>query len=208
ACHRTTAWLPATFNHSNVTAGSCATCHNGSTATGKPSNHLPTTQSCDACHRTTAWLPATFSHSNVTAGSCATCHNGTSATGKPSNHFVTTKSCDACHRTTAWQPTTTYSHVSAGYRQHQAGMSCTSCHKTNNEVITWQFASYRPNCAGCHANNYKAGEHKKVDTPKILYTVQELQDCSGACHEYTDATFSTIKRTRTGKHRATDGSFD
>ena len=87
-------------------------------------------------------------------------------------------------------------------------MSCTSCHTTNNEVISWQFASYRPNCAGCHANNYKAGEHKKVDTPKILYTVQELQDCSGACHEYTDATFSTIKKTRTGKHRATDGSFD
>ena len=31
-----TAWTPATFDHSTVNPGSCATCHNGSTATGKP----------------------------------------------------------------------------------------------------------------------------------------------------------------------------
>jgi hypothetical protein len=134
--------------------GGCATCHNGSTATGKPGNHLPTTQACDVCHRTTAWVPATFNHSGVTPGGCATCHNGSrprpasrpttcrpprpamsatapppgcrprsttrgvtpggcatchngsTATGKPANHIPTTQSCDTCHRTTAWIPAT------------------------------------------------------------------------------------------------------
>src|SRR3546814_2469497 len=32
SCHRTTAWTPATFNHSGVTVGGCNTCHNGTTA--------------------------------------------------------------------------------------------------------------------------------------------------------------------------------
>src|SRR5437899_5723283 len=35
-CHRTTAWKPATFSHAGVVPGTCATCHNGSRATGKP----------------------------------------------------------------------------------------------------------------------------------------------------------------------------
>jgi hypothetical protein len=208
ACHRTTAWLPASFNHSSVTAGSCNTCHNGTTAAGKPSSHLPTTQSCDACHRTTAWLPATFSHTNVTSGSCSTCHNGTTATGKSSSHFITTQSCDSCHRTTAWIPVTAYSHVSPAYKTHQAGMLCSSCHTTNNEAVPWKFAAYRPDCAGCHADDFKMDEHKKVDSPTIYYTVGELKDCSGSCHLYKDATLSTISKTRTGEHRATDGSFD
>jgi hypothetical protein len=47
-----------------------------------------------------------------------------------------------------------------------------------------------------------------VDSPKILYTVQELQDCSGSCHQYTNSSFTTISKTRTGHHRSTDGSFD
>jgi hypothetical protein len=200
--------LPATFNHSGVTVGSCNTCHNGTTATGKPANHLPTTQSCDTCHRTTAWIPATFRHSGVTTGSCATCHNGTTASGKPSNHFITTQSCDTCHRTTAWIPALTYSHLSPAYRPHQTGVLCISCHTTNNEVIAWQYAAYRPNCAGCHAGQFKPSEHKKVDTPAVYYTVQELQDCSGSCHIYKDSTLSSIAESRSSHHRSTDGSFD
>ncbi|HMM67381.1 MAG TPA: cytochrome c3 family protein, partial [Dokdonella sp.] len=54
-CHRTAAWVPAIFDHRSVSAGSCSTCHNGSTAAGKPTNHMATTASCDQCHPTTAW---------------------------------------------------------------------------------------------------------------------------------------------------------
>ncbi len=182
------------------------TCHNGSTATGKPNNHLPTVQACDTCHRTTAWKPATFSHTTVTPGTCMTCHNGVSASGKSSGHFATTRSCDACHRTTAWVPVTQYSHLSPFYRQHASGVTCRGCHSANAEVIAWKFAAYKPDCAGCHADKFKPGPHKKSDNPVVYYTVAELRDCSGSCHTYTDGTFTAIKKTRTGEHRPT-GSF-
>lgn len=183
------------------------TCHNGSAARGKPANHVPTTAACDTCHRTTAWTPATFNHASVTPGSCVTCHNGTTARGKSAGHFVTTRACDSCHRTTAWTPATAYTHQSPFYRPHSSSVTCASCHYTSNEVIPWKFAAYKPDCAGCHASRFKPDAHKKVDSPKILYTVIELKDCSGACHEYTNSTFSTIRRTRTGEHRSTSGGF-
>jgi hypothetical protein len=121
--------------------------------------------------------------------------------------MVTTRACDACHRsTTAWLPAT-YSHTSPAYKQHSASVTCLSCHKSNTEAATWTFAAYKPDCAGCHAGTFKPSAHKKVDSPAIYYTVAELKDCSGSCHEYTNATFTTIRRTRSGEHRATDGGF-
>ncbi|MCB1612205.1 MAG: hypothetical protein KDI60_10690, partial [Xanthomonadales bacterium] len=79
ACHRTTAWLPSTFNHSSVSPGACVSCHNGAFATGKPPTHVPTTQSCDTCHSINAWVPANFNHNGVSPGACASCHNGSTA---------------------------------------------------------------------------------------------------------------------------------
>lgn len=208
ACHRTTAWVPASFNHAAVTPGTCAQCHNGSQATGKPANHIQTTASCDMCHSTTAWIPATFNHSGVAPGTCAQCHNGTQATGKPSGHFVTTRSCDACHSTTAWTPVLSYTHVSPNFKPHNSGVTCAQCHTTNSEAISWPFAAYQPDCAGCHASRFKPDAHKKTETPTtIFYTVSELRNCAGSCHLYTDNTFTTIKTTRSGHHRSTDGGF-
>jgi len=57
SCHRTTAWIPATYRHADAMPGACLTCHNGVGAKARPANHPVTTQSCDTCHRTTAWLP-------------------------------------------------------------------------------------------------------------------------------------------------------
>ncbi len=209
-CHRTTAWTPARFNHASVMPGSCATCHyTGGPATGKPSNHVQTTAACDTCHKTTAWLPATFSHATVAPGSCATCHyTGGPATGKSSGHFVTSRSCDACHTTTAWIPVTRYTHTSPYYSTHNAGVTCLGCHKGNNEVISWPFAAYKPDCAGCHAGTFKQTAHKKTESPTtIFYTVGELKNCAGSCHLYTNNTFTTIKTTVNSKHRSTDGGF-
>ena len=136
-------WVPATFSHTGVAPGSCATCHNGTTAKGKPSGHVPTTQSCDVCHRMTAWTPATFSHTGVAPGTCATCHNGTTAKGKPSNHLPTTQSCDACHRTTTWDANFSHTSVVPG--------TCATCHngvyakgKPKEHPVTTQ------SCDACH----------------------------------------------------------
>jgi len=86
-------------------------------------------------------------------------------------------------------------------------VTCVSCHSTNSEVVPWKFGAYKPDCAGCHASDFEPDAHKKVDSPRILYTVGELKNCSGSCHEYTNNTFTTIKRTRTGEHRSTGGDF-
>ncbi|HKC43350.1 MAG TPA: hypothetical protein VKC64_05950 [Burkholderiales bacterium] len=183
------------------------TCHNGSTARGRPGKHVPTTASCDTCHRTTAWTPATFNHVSVTPGTCMTCHNGSTARGKAASHFVTTRACDTCHRTTAWTPVKAYTHQSPFYRQHNSGVTCASCHFSNNEAIAWKFAAYKPDCAGCHASRFRPELHRKVESPRVLYTVVELKDCSGSCHEYTNNTFTTVKKPKTGYHRPTNGGF-
>ena len=58
-----------------------------------------------------------------------------------------------------------------------------------------------------NAREFEGGPHKKVDTPKILYTVGELRDCAGACHVYKDASMTTIEKTRSGEHRASRGDW-
>lgn len=190
-----------------VAPGSCFTCHNGGQAKGKPNNHLPTAMSCDSCHRTTSWTPANFTHNGIAPNTCATCHNGTSAKGKSANHFVTTKSCDTCHRTTGWTPVTNYNHTAPTYVRHSGGTSCNDCHKTKNEVIVWKFPAFKPDCAGCHANDFKPDRHVKVDSPRILYTVNDLRNCTSACHVYTNSSLTTVKTSIPSHHRSTSGGW-
>ena len=181
-------------------------CHNGTTAPGKPASHIPTTADCGQCHGTLAWEPARVDHTGIT-GACSSCHNGTTATGKPATHFATTLSCESCHNTTRWE-SIVYRHTSPAYPgNHRGGLDCTSCHRANSQLVTWTSAAYKPDCAGCHAGDFEAEHHKKVDSPRILYTVSELRDCTGACHLYTNATFTTIKETRRAEHSASRGEF-
>jgi hypothetical protein len=198
----------APFRHQGVMPGGCVTCHNGSRAPAKPARHIPAMQSCDACHRTTAWKPAAFSHSGIAPGTCITCHNGNTATGKSGAHFVTPRTCDTCHRTTAWIPTANYSHLTPYYRTHNSSVTCRNCHTTNNEVMAWKFAAYKPDCGGCHANRFNLRAHKKSDNPASYYTMAELKDCSGSCHLYVNSTYTTIKSMRTGQHRSSSGGFN
>lgn len=101
-------------------------------------------------------------------------------------------------------------HSSLAYEplDHSAILLCTACHLSNSEVVEWQTPTYQPDCAGCHAGNYKPGAHKKHENPDAFYTVGELRDCTGACHMYTDSSLTTIKVPRPGpEHRISDGSF-
>ena len=166
-----------------------------------------TSASCDVCHRSTTWVPATFAHTAVTPNACASCHNGAGAKGKPSGHFAGAQSCDACHRTTAWTPAIAYRHLSPAFKPHSSSVKCASCHTTNNEVIASKFPAYKPDCAACHASRFNPAMHVKAATPRILYTVNELRDCAGSCHEYANSQFTQIKRPLASKHHATDGGF-
>ena len=180
-CHTTVAWKPATFTHSGVAAGTCASCHNGTTATGKPTAHIPTTQSCDGCHRTIAWLPLVtpYAHTGIAAGTCSNCHSAgyINVDVKPASHIPTTAACDACHRTSAWLPLITpYSHTGI------APGTCTTCHtqpytsivvKTGNHIPTTQW----PLCDTCH-KSYTSFANARLHT-----SVTVSPGTCATCHE-------------------------
>lgn len=207
-CHTTNAWVPATFDHAGITAG-CFACHNGTDATGKDPNHINTTNICEDCHSPITWTPAIRVDHTQVLGSCSSCHNGTDATGKDPGHFITNQECDTCHDNLAWIPHI-YMHAGLSYEplDHRGNLDCTDCHQANSEAVQWPTAAYQPDCAGCHANDFKPDPHKKYENPDMRYTVGELRNCSGACHVYTDASMTTIKDSRPGpEHRISDGEF-
>jgi hypothetical protein len=121
---------------------------------------------------------------------------------------MSAQECDSCHTTDFWTPSMVV-HSSPGYPgDHRANLACTDCHGANSETVTWSFPAYQPDCAACHANDYKPGPHKRSKNPDMLYSVDELRDCSGACHTYTDSSLTTIEKLRPGpKHRVSDGGF-
>jgi hypothetical protein len=206
-CHTTSGWLPATFDHGGVLPGSCTTCHDGNIADGKDIGHVSTSEECDLCHSTVSWIPANFNHDGVT-GSCSNCHDGATATGMDGSHFVTSRQCDYCHDTNFWTPLI-FSHLSAGYPgDHRTNLICEDCHGGNTELATWPAPQYQPDCAACHATDFKPSAHKKFENPDSFYNLSELRDCTGACHQYTDSSLSTIKDMRPGpEHRVGDNEF-
>jgi len=212
-CHRTTAWIPANFNHASVTPGTCSSCHNGTTATGKGTRHIPTSASCDQCHYTTYWKPTkgrTAVHTGVAPTTCGTCHNGSydGARGKPNGHVVTTQPCDVCHNMNSWIPAS-FSHtgvtpgtclschgVSATGKPAAhipATMSCDACHGTT----TFSTSTMRNHtaaqgvvpggCVTCHSGAYKQDPYKALGKPSGHPSTSNTCDASG-CH--TTRTFS------------------
>jgi hypothetical protein len=146
-------------------------------------------------------------HTGITAN-CMSCHNGTTARSKPATHFVTTLPCETCHRPAGWT-LVSFVHPSPTYPNHGTRLTCISCHTSNAQAIPWKFVAYRPDCAGCHAGNFKPSPHTKYERPaKVSYTVSDLRNCTGACHIYADSSLTTITTRRSGRHRPTAGAFE
>jgi hypothetical protein len=151
----TTAVIPP--SHFGVTSN-CASCHNGTLATGKGPTHVVSNDACQNCHTTVAWLPARFDHRGVQA-SCMSCHNGAFAPGKPAQHIQTTQDCGACHSTIDWR-SVTFSHVGVSgtcqschngvtatgkpIRHVSTVQDCSSCHNTLSWTITVPSRSLEP----------------------------------------------------------------
>jgi hypothetical protein len=108
---------------------------------------------------------------------------------------------------TAWTPTLNFVHTSPSYPgNHARQLDCTECHVSNSQAVSYRNAAYAPNCAACHANDYRAGEHRKYGN--VNYTVSELRDCAGSCHTYTDSSMTVIRDRKNSHHRVNSGSFD
>ncbi|GAB1233471.1 hypothetical protein UT4_19390 [Ferrigenium sp. UT4] len=163
-CHRTFAWLPASWNHNGITAV-CSSCHISdpqvTAPNRKPSSHaapkLKGTLECDSCHNYRAWFPNRFNHSTVaTVGQCNSCHeNGTLAQGQPGGHSSFNgwpMKCDDCHTSTnAWLPA--LGALPSNHIPFNTGTSCSSCH-VGGAIRTGAtlHAFVSPVCTTCHLN--------------------------------------------------------
>ena len=143
----------------------CSDCHDDTTATGKPTGHLATTEDCGACHnpQSDTWLGAGFDHSslsiagNVSTPTCASCHDGTAATGRSLTHVplpTTGQDCLVCHGTgfTSFAMPT-FNHAAAGITNN-----CVNCHNGqahDGVIVISKPTGHIPtsaDCSKCHAD--------------------------------------------------------
>ncbi len=206
SCHTTNAWTPARFDHAAVAPHTCMSCHNAVRAIGMPRLHIPTTQQCDACHGTLAWRPVKIDHTALTSA-CGSCHNNAGAIGVPPGHLHTRVDCGSCHSYPDWNAVH-FKHASAAYPgNHRATLSCTACHTSDTDQVPYRSPANAGTCAGCHAQDFKPAAHPKT-VKGVNYTVNELANCSDACHVYSDAAQATIARRLPGpRHRVSDATF-
>jgi hypothetical protein len=151
-CHTTTAWQPASFDHStvnfpltgmhtvpprqctdchvnnnyNITSTTCVSCHLKDFQNTTNPNHVQGgfAQTCEMCHNTSAWQPATFDHSK----------SGFPLTG---NHMVPPRQCADCHVNNNYSITNT---------------TCISCHQTDysNATAPVPHTGFPTTCEQCH----------------------------------------------------------
>lgn len=148
SCHSTTAWIGASFNHSQLGANpNCVSCHaskfaaaNATPASRHAANGFP--QSCGSCHNTNVWGPGTaMRHSAVSATPCLTCHSADFASAP--NHVAQgfSTSCQTCHAGTSTWLGALFDHSSLG-----ANPVCINCHSA-------EYAAAKPTPASNHAAN-------------------------------------------------------
>ncbi len=151
-CHSTSAWSPATFNHSttpfpltgahiNVT---CASCHKVGYNVGQTPN------ACYGCHQSD--YTATTNPNHVTA------------------KFPTT--CEQCHSTNSWTPATfdhdgKYFPIYSGNHKGKWN-TCADCHNVSSNYAQFE-------CINCH-------EHNKTSTDKDHQNVRNYVYQSSACY--------------------------
>ena len=167
-CHNTSAWQPATFDHSKsgfpltgahavpprqcadchvnnnytITNTACISCHQNdyNTATSPvPHAGFPTT--CQQCHDTVLWTNGKFDHSTTgfTLTGMHTVPPRQCADCHVNNNYnLTSTACVSCHLKD-YQGTTNPNHVTANFPQ-----TCDSCHSTS----TWLNATFNHNSTG------------------------------------------------------------
>jgi hypothetical protein len=172
-CHRTYAFLPATWNHVGVLPGTCANagCHVQGSNQYYREKHvysygLMRTNNCDDCHNFVTWTPRHIAQTKL----CSGCHNDVDAKGPLSftGHMTIPAGvdCQACHASTT---TASTSWVGGGYNHAAAGVilgagTCSTgsgCHGTGStnrftaashiySPKTYTLMMTTPGCDSCH----------------------------------------------------------
>lgn len=199
ACHTTDAWSPTAGSDHSSFVGNCVTCHDGLAASGKVSNHINSTDLCDACHEKfpANWrtlLATGVDHTQV-IGTCADCHDGVIARGMGDTHFTTTLVCDSCHSTENWTNNLQVDHT--GFENN-----CVTCHfpgylssKSDTHINSTDV------CDACHEifpAQWTPVPANQVDHTQVIGTcsschalpaghVETTDECN-ACHSTTEWT--------------------
>ncbi|HUD65384.1 MAG TPA: hypothetical protein VMQ17_12425 [Candidatus Sulfotelmatobacter sp.] len=167
-CHNTSAWQPATFDHSksgfpltgshtvpprqcsdchvnnnySITTTACVSCHQtayNNATTPVPHAGFPTT--CQQCHDTVQWTDGKFDHSATgfpLTGLHTVPPRQCSDCHLNDNYTLSSAACVTCHLKD-YQGTTNPSHVTGNFPQ-----ACASCHSTS----TWLNATFNHNSTG------------------------------------------------------------
>jgi hypothetical protein len=131
-CHNTSAWQPATFDHTTV---------------GFPltNAHADPPRVCLDCHINNNY--------NLTTTACVSCHLKNFQAATNPNHVAGgfSQTCQQCHSTIAWQPAT-FNHTTVGFPLTNAHADpprvCSDCHINNNYNLT------TTTCVSCHLKDY------------------------------------------------------
>ncbi len=214
-CHTTgigtksPSWVPAGFDHTQMSVQTCQTCHNGTVrlstgvVAGQPPNHVPPIPSlvdCSVCHgnkpaaETWSVLAASIPtlHSGLSVNNCLMCHAGQTFAGLPAPYIPMSMSGVSPTKRTPLAPP----HIPV-----LAGTDCSACHgaayqaggfgpATGMNAAKHAFVSGA--CNTCHdtGRSFYVG----AGTPLQLRPANHLNsadtrmasgDCS-LCHETTD----------------------
>ena len=176
ACHRETAWRPATFTDHAKTrfplAGAhqrvdCARCHVGGRYTGTPAT-------CAACHQADYQAAQNPAHA---------------AAGIP-------ETCESCHTANAWRPAS-FDHNKSRFPLTGAHrpLQCARCHTGG------QFGNASPACSSCHAAAFQGARNPNHVASNFPTTCASCHSTSA----WRPASFTDHGKTRfplTGAHQA------
>lgn len=172
-CHRTFAWFPVSWNHSD-TASDCSKsgCHSATDTVHESPGHLTLSMppvsfigSCKSCHTNYVSFYTHYYNHVGAPTTCQTCHGNLNGTGgytgvrKPSSTIhtavpVQTLTCNACHKSFG---------VWTGKYDHVGATACSTCHDVARTYQSFgikgmpashlNFSLYNPattQCSVCH----------------------------------------------------------
>ena len=165
--------------HPPIGDAMCFDCHNNIIEEGKPTDHIPASDTCENCHVTTDWEDVAGGgtiapepdpveideHPPIGDAMCFDCHNNVIEEGKPEDHIPASNTCENCHVTTDWDDviggsgsggSITDDDDDEGDDEHPpiGDMACVECH--NNIIEEGKEDDHiltTDLCEACHTTN-------------------------------------------------------
>ncbi len=186
ACHSTSGWSPATFDHAKSVfplvgkhqTTACVNCHAQGIFKGTPqlcaachagddAHKGQYGQECGGCHTPTAWKPATFNHARsafpLTGAhvrvSCAQCHSS----GSGMIFKGTRSACVGCHADPA-------------FHRELFGVNCATCHTPN----AWRPAQFN------RAHTFPVAHGRGGNTCRTCHPASLRQYTCTSCHSQNE----------------------